>query len=254
MTVMLSNSWYPCVQESSDHPLHITLLHGWGVDQHCWSALIPELQISGNVQTVSLEYQHADVDSLCQQIQSVMAPASVLVGWSLGGMLAARVAAHFPEKVSGLVTLAANQQFVADTHWPHAMPANTFSAFYQSMQVDPEQTLKRFLGLIVQGDDKAREQRRYLRATQYLDDIIEGLEMLQQCHNRQDYLQIKCPVLQCFGEYDSLVPIEVMDQLQQQYPQHQYHKLDNTGHCLHYPAQSLAPVLSLFIQSLSVGR
>lgn len=247
---ILNNQRFPSLCSDDQQAVPITLLHGWGVDERCWDDWVPQLQTLGPVHVISLDYEGADVDRLCQQIQSVMMPFSVLVGWSLGGMLAAKVAARFPDQVAGLITLAANQQFVAGDQWPHAMAQETFDHFYRAMKHTPEKTLKRFMGLVVQGDEHTRDQRRYLRTTKSLTSILTGLDILCACDNQQDYAAIRCPVLQCFGAHDQLVPVAVMDQLQQRYPQHQFHRLDHAGHCLHYPAQRLMGVLILFVQSL----
>ncbi|MFH7422752.1 transporter, partial [Pseudomonas syringae pv. tagetis] len=51
-----------------------------------------------------------------------------LGGWSLGGMLAAALAARRGEGCSGLLTLASNACFVTRGAWPNAMAAQDFDA------------------------------------------------------------------------------------------------------------------------------
>lgn len=246
----LSVQHFPCLSETNAQEPTIVLLHGWGVDQHCWESLLPDLQNLGPVSVIALAYDVENIDELCKRVQAEIKPKSVLVGWSLGGMLAARIAASFPEKVAALVTLASNQQFVASDAWPHAMPTHTYDDFFQLLQQQPQKALKRFLSLIVQGDELARILRRELAVPEFSHHLINGLKLLSECNNAQDYQKLTCPVLQCFGERDQLVPIAAMDALQQQYPHHQYHKLDNAGHCLHYPTERLSALLTLFLQGL----
>ena len=62
-----------------------------------------------------------------QAIAKHLPEACILCGWSLGGMMATRLAGLYPLKIKALITLAANVSFVADMQWPDAMAPPTIA-------------------------------------------------------------------------------------------------------------------------------
>jgi len=86
----------------------IMLLPGWGINSHIWQSLIPTLQQTTDVITVDVSYDGTNIDKLCEEIIEVIDQPAILIGWSLGGMLATEVASRFPDKVLALLTLASN--------------------------------------------------------------------------------------------------------------------------------------------------
>jgi pimeloyl-ACP methyl ester carboxylesterase len=152
---------YPRLSKTS--PFTIVLLNGWGMTAGTWGSLIPVLQKEHDVVVVDVVYSE-DVDTLCDTIYSELPERCVLIGWSLGGMLATKITAMYPRSIVGLITLSSNAQFVADSDWPHAMPADTFEAFFQLWTTTPEKSLQRFSSLVIQGDKQRREQKKYLQS------------------------------------------------------------------------------------------
>ena len=53
------------------------------------------------------------LDAVSDQLASQLPANCVLMGWSLGGMLAMHLAARYPQQVKGVITLATNAKFVA---------------------------------------------------------------------------------------------------------------------------------------------
>lgn len=244
----------------------IVLLNGWGMCADVWQSFIPWLQQWSDVVVMDVVYE-SDVDALCEKLHTTLnatfyktgyreaAKPCVLIGWSLGGMLATRMAAHYPQSVSGLITLASNAQFVANDDWPDAMEATTFAAFYQSFQQNAEKTLQRFSALVVQGNVHRREQKRYLqtssvqqdRISQQAASLLSGLDLLRDMNNQVALQKIRCPVLHCFGENDALVPVQTVEKIQSLHARHQCHVIAQAGHLLHFPSAQLERVVNHFL-------
>src|SRR5690554_3581834 len=144
---------------------HITLLPGWAVAADSLQSLaealrqrLPQMQVHIQpLPTIQLSSLETDLSSLAQQIQP-----GVLVGWSLGGMLAVQLHRRFPEHFGRVATLASNACFVERRDWTSAMPTDTFKSFYQDYRDDPDKTLKRFALLVSQGSPQARQLSREL--------------------------------------------------------------------------------------------
>lgn len=232
--------------------LTLTLLHGWGCDSRVWQPVIDELDSRLPVQCLDIPFCHNEhpqqVDDIGAQLAEQLPEKTLLCGWSLGGMLAVRMAARYPQKIIGLVTLAANVRFVANQQWPHGMPAETFATFCDLFAESPEQALKRFVSLEVFGDYQSRAQKQWLQGLACAfskEELLAGLILLAEVDNGDEYSKLSCPAWFCFGEKDSLVPVNAADGLHSILSSRQQVKiLPDAGHVLHYPDSRL----SVFLQ------
>lgn len=189
---------------------HLTLLPGWALAPQTMQPLraalterLPDTPVSIQpLPVIQLSSLEADLSSLAQQLKP-----GVLVGWSLGGMLAVQLHRRFPEHFPRVITLAANACFVERKTWPVAMPTDDFKAFYNDYREAPEKTLKRFGLLITQGSDQARQLARDL----VWDDLdpaqrLHALAVLGILDNRVALGRPTQPILHCLGARDALVP------------------------------------------------
>lgn len=132
-----------------------------------------------------------------------------LGGWSLGGMLAAELAARRDGRCRGLVSLAGNLRFVASGEWPEAMAPETFRAFREGCAQDAGQTLKRFGLLCSQGAGDPRGLARQLAsgtAAQPPEQLLAGLDALAVLDTRAALQVFNGPQLHLFAGGDALVP------------------------------------------------
>lgn len=236
--------YYPIADNQYDQgPL--VLLHGWGCDSHTWQPVLAQLQEFSSVIAIDLPGFGASpvpesfslaqvIDSLAEQIP----PSSTLVGWSLGGMLAVALAARLPKKIRRVITLAANLRFVTAVDYPAAMPAATFQQFSENFMADPQATLKRFMGLVAQGDIKERDLRKALRAVhgevRPNHHWHKALALLGVMDNQKDFARLTQSGLHLFGEMDALVPVAAATVLAAQHPRQLIQVLPGTAHAMHW--------------------
>ncbi|MFC5699598.1 alpha/beta fold hydrolase [Pseudomonas sp. GCM10022186] len=141
---------------------------------------------------------------------------SWLAGWSLGGMLAAQLAARRGDACRGLVGLCSNTSFRDRDDWPCAMSQEIFAAFHEACRLDPAQTLKRFTMLVAQGARDARTLARQLQVTQVPTEprVLEaGLRLLDVLDTRAALQGFGGPQLHLFAGRDALVPAAAADAL-----------------------------------------
>lgn len=221
----------------------LVLLHGWGHTSSCWNRLLPLLPQVRDVYLLDLPgfgenggWVEADLDEVVATIEAMLPERCSLLGWSLGGMLAVRLAAQYPEKVESVITLATNRAFVAHAGWQHAMAPATFTAFDQGFAADPVATVRRFTGLQVQGDSNARNLLRVVREHTVTPQGGEhkqwqaGLHWLAQVDCEGDLEKLQMPLLQLFGEKDALVPVAAAHALET--GRGDIEVLPNAGHAL----------------------
>ncbi|MCM5703582.1 alpha/beta fold hydrolase [Larsenimonas salina] len=91
----------------------------------------------------------ASPDAWVDRLMADIDENSILVGWSLGGMLASKLAERSPERVERVVMLGSNVRFIQDSSWPTAMVPATFERFYQLFKRRPETAIAQFEQLCI---------------------------------------------------------------------------------------------------------
>lgn len=203
----------------------VVFIHGWGSDNRLWQVL--RERIGGQHWGLDLpgfgksaEVKPIPVHDFIELAARELPESCLLVGWSLGGMIACRLAALRPERVSGLVTLACNPCFVARPDWPWAMPEATYRQFCQDFAAAPHKTWLRFCALQGQGDAQRKSVVLQLKQQpapepEQLVNWQNGLHWLQQLDNRSALAELQVPSLHLLGEQDALVPADWADHLDQ---------------------------------------
>ena len=235
----------------------LILLPGWGLDgavlQPLADALAGELQ----VQIAELPaLTSASASDWLDELDARRPHNCWLAGWSLGGMLAAALAARRGARCRGLIGLASNARFVSSHAWPQAMPADTYATFYEGCAHNAGATLKRFAMLCAQGSGDTRGLTRLLQANLLANEpsLLAGLQVLATLDNRTALAAFIGPQLHLLAEQDALVPAAVADDLLALLPAGEVDVLEGCGHAfvLEQP-QALAALLLEFIREANDG-
>lgn len=203
----------------------IVMLHGWGMGSAVWGPVLPFLTAKyqpmcldlpgyGEQVSVSAESLEAIADCIAGQVPE----SAVWVGWSLGGMVALKVAQRYPELIQKLVLVASSPCFVQKDGWMHAMQPQQLSQFAQGLVDDTDGTLKRFVALQFYGQEGVRAVSRDLQKQvvgQPMDSkaLELGLEILGSEDLRDVYARLPMPVQHVYGAMDRLVPVKVAEDL-----------------------------------------
>ncbi|MFT5033784.1 MAG: malonyl-CoA O-methyltransferase [Bacteroidia bacterium] len=190
----------------------LVLLHGWGASSECWRSALPLLRRHFNVTLIDLP-GHGNSEGAADSPEDFIAdllpllPVKALyLGWSLGAMLATRLAAEQPARVEALMSVAANASFVERAGWPQAMARPEYEDFCARFESNPAKALRRFELLQWQGDIGA-PSRTHQPALMQRDSQGRMLRWLDEIDNRAAIGRISCPLLSVFGEHDTLVPL-----------------------------------------------
>jgi len=221
----------------------LLLLHGWGLNRGVWQSLIPQLEPFYRVTALDLPgfggeaaAPAADLEQMVERLAEQIKEPSVCVGWSLGGMLALRLAARFPDKISKLIMVAASPRFVQDEGWPHATKAEVLAGFSQALRDDLNLTLQRFLALQVRGSVDSKVVLKQLKRALAEGGLASeaalelGLRILSEADLRSDLQRLPQPLAFFLGERDGLVPQAVATALQRLQPKAQVELFARAGH------------------------
>lgn len=250
----------------SEHTtLPVVVINGWGFESAVLDEFASQLQSAmpdGTHHVISpLPNKPLPIDSwLTQLYERYIAPASApvwCVGWSLGGQVAALLAARYPDKVGGLITLCSNPRFTQTPEWRCAMPVATFEAFAAGFEADAPLTRQRFAALCAQGSLSAKALLRQLRphlAHQQEEACASlGLLWLASLDTRKALQTLTCPQLHLFAEKDALVPSQTTYAVRQWMRSSMVECLPNVGHALpiEAPSDSAARVRAFITQHVS---
>ena len=232
-------------------PPSLILLPGWGLGS---APLVPLAEaLAGHFQ-VRIEalpaFEQADIEHCLAALDEGLPRGAWLAGWSLGGMLAALLAARRGADCPGLLTLASNARFTASEAWPTAMPAATFEAFREGYELNPTATLKRFAMLCSQGAADARGLSRRLLAQADGADSLAGLELLAALDTRQALQGFAGPQLHLFATDDALVPVAAAAAIERLQPAAEVRRVDGASHALVVEQVSeVAAVIARFVEA-----
>ncbi|SUB14653.1 Pimelyl-[acyl-carrier protein] methyl ester esterase [Pantoea agglomerans] len=162
---MTSLYWHTCGEGKRD----LVLLHGWGLNAEVWQSIIPRLSAHYRLHLVDLpgygRSQHfgaLTLEQMAAQLLPALPPQAIVVGWSLGGLVATQLALSAPEKLAALITVASSPCFTATESWPGIKP-ETLQNFQQMLSNDFQRTVERFLALQTLGTETARADARQLK-------------------------------------------------------------------------------------------
>jgi pimeloyl-[acyl-carrier protein] methyl ester esterase len=198
----------------------LVLLHGWGLHSGVWDEAIPRLARRFHVHAIDLPghgrsaEDACDLDGVADRVAAVIPDGARVCGWSLGGLVAQRMALRHPHKVGALALVSTTPCFVAREDWPHAMKPATLAAFAAGLRADRDATLQTFIRLNALGGARGRDAIRAFtgriaqRGSPSAVALDTGLDWLARADLRRDAAALAQPTLVLHGARDALAPVE----------------------------------------------
>ncbi|TMP86237.1 pimeloyl-[acyl-carrier protein] methyl ester esterase [Pseudoalteromonas ruthenica] len=206
----------------------LVLLHGWGMNNKVWELIRPELNFlfDGDVRALDLpgygesqQLHTYDLPTMSAMLAEQLQDNSVIVGWSLGGLVALYLAYFYPHKVSKVILVASTPFFAQQADWP-GIKTQVLGDFSSQLLNNSAKTIERFLAIQAMGSDTARADTKQLKALlkqappPQAEALRQGLDILQHHDLRHEFAHIKQPVGAIFGRLDALVPYKAIAQMQ----------------------------------------
>jgi pimeloyl-[acyl-carrier protein] methyl ester esterase len=213
----------------------LVLIHGWAMHGGIFAPLAPLLAERFRVHAVDLPghgYASASDESIdparCAATLAVQLPRAIWAGWSFGGLVSLQASLGHPQRIRGIVEIAASPKFVAGPDWEHGVAAEVFIEFGSGLLADYRQTIERFLALETLGSAHGHDELRALKAHVFergkpaLPVLEQGLEVLQSTDLRARLPTVSVPNLWIAGRRDRLVPAAAMRWAAQHCPRGEY--------------------------------
>lgn len=145
----------------------------------------------------------------------------VILGWSLGGQIAAVLVDQIEKKYTEqkvLISLGSNPCFVAHDQWLTAMSQESFEQFKQNFKQDSISTLKKFSYLVCQGVESRKSDLQSLQSLvqpQSLSLLNQGLNLLEKLNVTEILSNYAGKQLHVLAQQDALVSYKVMRNFQE---------------------------------------
>jgi pimeloyl-[acyl-carrier protein] methyl ester esterase len=192
----------------------LVLLHGWGFNADLFNDLIKTHKERYRITKIDLPgHGRSDevaggIDEWCNEIIKILPSNPILLGWSLGGLLAINIARQV--QISKLILVASTPNFIQNDDWKFGIDADNFNQFSDALQLNLSKGLKRFISL--QTKDKSQ-----IKQLGYSIDTLpasttalnQGLEILLNTDLTEQFLALDIDVKVILGRKDTLVPSEI---------------------------------------------
>jgi pimeloyl-[acyl-carrier protein] methyl ester esterase len=209
-----------CFIEMMGQGKPLVLLHGWGMNSAVWERITKRLSANyrlflvdlpgmGQSRPITPYHLHSMAETIAEEIPGV----SSILGWSLGGLVAQRIALNQPDRVEKLILVGNNPCFVSKPDWPHGIEARHFQQFNERFEKDFQTTLLNFLTLQCMHAKDARSTVRQLRIafaakpTPTQESLNLALDILLQTDIREEVSRLYHPTLIIHGDRDTLAPV-----------------------------------------------
>lgn len=268
----------------------LVLLHGWGLNLRVWDGLAAALQ--DRLRIVALDLpghgrsewlpERSSLEEQAAQIRETVSSITeryFLLGWSLGGQIALRLAAGRPAGLDRLVLIAATPRLPAAPDWPHGAAPERLAQQAASLRTDYRRTVSDFLELQVRGSAEAAAALAQLRTALFahgtrpvsntphpgtglgqaveipdqprLDALACGLELLRNTDLRPLLARITLPTLVIAGQYDRVTMPTASHALADALPNARYVEIRRAAHApfLSHLPQLCALLIDFLLQT-----
>lgn len=219
------------------------MIHGWAVNGAIFNTwrkhLPPHWQIStphllGHGDNHDTFHLDRAVDAIAAQLPESSSSLSLVLGWSLGGLVALHLARRYPEKVGGLILCNTFARFQAASDYPEGVNPATLQRMVLLFQEDYAKYLRQFLELQL-----LHHPEKQTILAELLPDITRygtpkalqaALQAVEAADIREALPSIHTPTLLLYGAKDAITPPRMGEYLVKHLPCAQLHIAPKAAH------------------------
>ncbi|XBC39194.1 MAG: pimeloyl-ACP methyl ester esterase BioH [Buchnera aphidicola (Nurudea shiraii)] len=200
---------------------NLILIHGLGFNSNIWHLLLPKLYTNFKIYLVDLpgygkntHLKFTNLNNIAKFLAKYIPSSSILLGWSMGGLITHKIAIFCPKKIKGIINVSSSPCFIKHDNWP-GISKNILNELYTKLILNYKKTIKDFINIqflhLKNLDLKIQILKKlvlsYPKPT--LSTLKKGLKLLCSSDLRKEISKIKIPYLKIYGAWDVLVPKEI---------------------------------------------
>ncbi len=225
---------------------HIMWIHGWGSNQSVWDPVIQYLPgYSHCCPSFSTAEKFTDLLSLIEA--ELTHENNILVGWSMGGMLALEIAEKFPDRVEKLILINSSTKFISSDP-AFGWSESVLRRMIRNLNCDFKITLDQFINSCFDQDQCSNKSLSEFKKVLYQDDpvnncdftlnaLVAGLDYLMKTDITPNAASIETPTLWLHSQNDSICPVGGFNRMKSSYKDsiiHHFEFLPDDGHISFY--------------------
>lgn len=202
----------------------LVLVNGWATDSRIFGPLLPEL--SG---ALAMDASPSDFEARLLKLMAEKALGHIsIMGWSIGGYLAADFAVKYPHRVDTLFLLGVRNKY----------PAEQIALVRRMVERSAKAYLSRFyIECFSPNEGDAYQWFKETLLNDYLakfesKDLLIGLDYLARAEIIPDKLAHVKNVRFVHGSNDRIAPVADVICLKPQLPRHEFVCIENAGHAV----------------------
>ncbi len=233
--------------------MRLIFLNGWAVSVEMlgdFSGYLPEHEV------IVLDHLYGlSLDEMANKINALLNEDCVIIGWSLGGMLALKLllASHLnTQNLHALILLGVSPCFIKKANWQLGVDESAFAAIAATVEKQNANNLLRmFSRLLLAGSRTKDEDKKRLNdafTTKALPDwesLKKGLDWLRDLDLRSSMPNLTLPFFGFYGESDALINPELRSWMEQASPFFHGAVIPGMGH---FPFGGFAPEIARHIR------
>jgi pimeloyl-[acyl-carrier protein] methyl ester esterase len=209
----------------------LVLLHGFGFSHEIFLNLASLLKDDYALYLVDLPgfglSSLMPWDDFKIKLLAQLPPVFAVMGWSMGGLMAMRLAIEHPERVSYLFSIASSPRLIKGLGWP-GIDASVFYEFSEKVALDSKKTLTQF----IQIQHPSLNDEHSLTKPYHTSDFAlkSSLDILLHWDLRDALRLYPGKAAFVFGRLDSITPRTTLNAMKRHYPQFEYYLFEKAAH------------------------
>ncbi len=210
--------WY---SKTNNDKQPLVLIHGWGFNADIFQGIIKNLEKKYQVILFDLpgsgrsDFIAGGLDKWLKVIVKIIPLNSIIVGWSLGGLIAIKIAEIINTKQ--LILLASSPCFIKKKDWQYGISSDNLIQFAKELSFDTTKTLQNFVRLQTRNKQHINSINESIAKYKTLINALQqGLDILLTNDLRDNFVNLKCQKQGILGKYDTLVSAKISKWYQEQ--------------------------------------
>lgn len=207
----------------------LVFIHGWGFDHRVWLPLADTLKTDYQLFLVDLPGSGLstimDWSVFRDELLKRLPESFSLIGWSLGGLFATRLALELPQRIKVLISLCSSPYFLKEEKWP-GIERKELKELRSKMTQLPELTLMNFLNshaLLYESIFHAFSSSSSGSTINRANQLTKQLDLFFDWDLRPSLASLIPPTYYLFGRYDKIVPRTLLPTLKKRYSNPNFH-------------------------------
>ena len=221
----------------------MVLIHGWGMTGNIWTEIAKSLSKKFELHILDLPgmgrsglIEPYSMDEIVDQIYLNTPNNSIILGWSMGGQIAIKLAVKYSDFINNLILISTTPCFIKRKGWSYAVDDKNLIEFATQLTKSRKKTILNFLALQLLGTEGSHKIINDLKhdfinnENENYKGLVPALKLLRSVDLRLLVSKVKIPSLIISGGKDKLTPYEASLWMQKKIVNSKIENIETASH------------------------